>query len=179
MAGRDSFRRDSFRRDSFLRSPGRPAAALRRVAADARAALLPPDTWPAVLVTSLLVCGAHVGTFLLAVRAAGVPASAGQVLPLGMLVLLAAAVPLNVGGWGPREGVAAWAFAAAGWGAGAGAAVATAFGVLTMAAVLPGGLVLLAGWLRPRRRTLPDETAPEQMAGVVRGGPREDGAAHG
>ncbi|MGJ3561879.1 hypothetical protein ACR6C2_41015 [Streptomyces sp. INA 01156] len=28
------------------------------------------------------------------------------------------ALPLNVGGWGPREGVAAWAFGAAGLGAG-------------------------------------------------------------
>ena len=37
--------------------------------------------------------------------------------PLAMLVLLAMVVPLHVGGWGPREGVAAWAFAAAGLGA--------------------------------------------------------------
>ena len=36
-----------------------------------------------------------------------------QLLPLALLVLLAAALP-NVGGWGPREGVTAWAFAAAG-----------------------------------------------------------------
>ena len=45
-----------------------------------------------------------------------------------MLVLLAMVVPLNVGGWGPREGVAAWAFAAAGWGAAQGVAAATAYG---------------------------------------------------
>ncbi len=35
-----------------------------------------------------------------------------QLLPIGALVLLGAAIPLNVAGWGPREGVAAWAFAA-------------------------------------------------------------------
>ena len=37
-----------------------------------------------------------------------------QLLPIGALVLLGSAIPLNVAGWGPREGVAAWAFAAFG-----------------------------------------------------------------
>ena len=152
---------------------------LRRIAADARVALLQPATWPAVLLASVLVVGGHVGTFLLAVRAAGVPAGPQQVLPLALLVLLAAAVPLNVGGWGPREGVAAWAFAAAGLGAGAGAAVATAFGVLTLAAVLPGAAVLLGGWLRSRRRAAPDQPRAEQLAGVAPGSAGEDGAADG
>jgi hypothetical protein len=50
-------------------------------------------------------------------------------------------------------------FAAGGWGAGAGAAVATAFGALTLAAVLPGAAVLLAG-----RRT-----AVVQTGGTARG----------
>jgi hypothetical protein len=54
------------------------------------------------------------------------------------------AVPLNLGGWGPREGVAAWAFGAAGLGAGAGVATATVYGVLVIAACLPGAVVLLA-----------------------------------
>ena len=60
-----------------------------------------------------------------------------------MLVLLAMVMPLNVGGWGPREGVAAWAFAAAGWGAAQGVAAATAYGLLALAATLPGAAVLL------------------------------------
>ena len=34
-------------------------------------------------------------------------------LPLTMIVLLAMGVPTNIAGWGPREGVAAWAFGAA------------------------------------------------------------------
>jgi hypothetical protein len=46
--------------------------------------------------------------------------------------------------------VAAWVFAAGGWGAGTGTAVATAFGVLTAVSTLPGLVVLVAGWLRPR-----------------------------
>jgi hypothetical protein len=79
-------------------------------------------------------------------------------LPLAILVLLAMAVPLNIGGWGPREGVAAWAFATAGLGADAGVATATVYGVLVVAAGLPGLGVLVgtdapAGRGSSKRRT--------------------------
>jgi bacteriorhodopsin len=57
---------------------------------------------------------------------------------------------MNIGGWGPREGVAAWAFSSAGLGAAHGVTVATTFGVLALVATLPGGIVLIAG-LIPRR----------------------------
>jgi bacteriorhodopsin len=60
-------------------------------------------------------------------------------------VLVAAAIPLNVAGWGPREGVAAWAFASAGLGAAQGATVAVLYGVLALVAVLPGGVLLTRG----------------------------------
>jgi glycosyltransferase 2 family protein len=133
--------------------PARLRRALRGSAAEIRRAVLAPTTWPAVLLASLLVVGGLLGTFLLAARAAGVPAAPHQLLPLALIVLLAAGIPLNVAGWGPREGVAAWVFAAAGWGAGPGTAVATAFGVLTLVATLPGAVVLLVGGLRVRRRT--------------------------
>lgn len=151
---------------------------LHRVVADGRVALLEPATWPVVLLSSVLVVAGHVGTFLLAAHAAGVDASPARLLPLAMVVLLAAGIPLNVGGWGPREGAAAWVFAAAGWGAGAGAAVATAFGVLTLAAVLPGAVVVVVGWLRPRRAPA-GELPARRLAGAVPGASREDGAAHG
>ena len=68
-----------------------------------------------------------------------------------MLVLLAMVVPLNVGGWGPREGMAAWAFAAAGLGATQGVAAATAYGVMGLVATLPGAVVLAVDGLRRRR----------------------------
>jgi glycosyltransferase 2 family protein len=61
--------------------------------------------------------------------------------------MLAAALP-NVGGWGPREGVTAWAFAAAGLGASLGVATAVAYGVMVFVASLPGAAVLLADWVR-------------------------------
>jgi hypothetical protein len=65
-----------------------------------------------------------------------------QLLPVGALVLLGAAIPLNVAGWGPREGVAAWAFSTAGSTAAVGLSVAVTFGVLAMVATLPGLLVI-------------------------------------
>ena len=61
-------------------------------------------------------------------------------------MILAAALP-NIGGWGPREGATAWAFAAAGLGASLGVATAVVYGVLVFVASLPGAAVLVAGGL--------------------------------
>jgi hypothetical protein len=79
-----------------------------------------------------------------------VTAPPGQVLALALLVLLAAALP-NVGGWGPREGVTAWAFAAAGMGASRGVATAVVYGVMVFVASLPGAAVLATAWIRGAR----------------------------
>jgi hypothetical protein len=67
--------------------------------------------------------------------------------------MLAMVLP-SVAGWGPREGATAWVFAAAGLGADRGAATAVAYGVMVLAASLPGALVLVAGW-SPRRGQAP------------------------
>ncbi|WP_395655953.1 lysylphosphatidylglycerol synthase domain-containing protein [Nocardioides sp.] len=103
--------------------------------------------WPHVVATSLVSSAGHVLVFLVAARAAGTAASLSQLVPLAMLVMLAAAIPLNVAGWGPREGVAAWAFAAAGLGAAQGATVAVLYGVLALVATLPGAVLLARGVL--------------------------------
>jgi hypothetical protein len=50
---------------------------------------------------------------------------------------------VNIGGWGPREGAAAWAFGAAGLTADLGVSTAVVYGVLVIAASLPGAAVLL------------------------------------
>ena len=104
--------------------------------------------WPAVVATSLVAAAGHVVVFLVAARAAGTAASLADLLPLALLVMLAAAIPLNVAGWGPREGVAAWAFAAAGLGAAQGATVAVLYGVLALVATLPGAVLLTRGVVR-------------------------------
>jgi glycosyltransferase 2 family protein len=139
--------------------------ALRR---DLRDGPLSPEAWPGVAATSFLAVAGHVATFLVAARAAGVTTPSVRLVPLALLVLLAMAVPLNVAGWGPREGVAAWAFAAAGLGAGPGVTTAVVYGVLALVAGLPGAVVLLATWLGPRAPAQPAEplvTAGQEGAG--------------
>jgi glycosyltransferase 2 family protein len=106
--------------------------------------------WPAIALASALVVAGHAITFLIAARTAGVTAPPSELLPLALLVLLAGALP-NVGGWGPREGVTAWAFAAAGLGASRGVATAVVYGVMVFVASLPGAAVLVAAWARRTR----------------------------
>ena len=125
----------------------RPAAGpswRARLRGDVRTGLLARRAWPAVVLASALVVAGHAVTFLIAARTAGVTAPASTVLPLALLVLLAAALP-NIGGWGPREGVTAWAFAAAGMGASLGVTTAVVYGVMVLFASLPGAAVLVAG----------------------------------
>ena len=107
----------------------------------------PRRAWPAVALASALVVAGHAVTFLIAARTAGVTAPPSEMLPLALLVLAAAALP-NVGGWGPREGVTAWVFAAAGLGASRGVATAVVYGVMVFVASLPGAAVLVAAWVR-------------------------------
>jgi uncharacterized membrane protein YbhN (UPF0104 family) len=128
---------------------GRWARLARGAGSDVRAGLLARGNWLGVIAASVVVVAAHLATFVIAARAAGVTAPLAVQLPLLLLVLLATAVPLNIAGWGPREGVAAWAFAATGLSATAGVATAVTFGVLVFAASLPGLVVLAHGWLRP------------------------------
>ena len=107
----------------------------------------PVRAWPAIALASALIVAGHTATFLIAARSAGVTAPLSQILPLALLVMLAAALP-NVGGWGPREGVTAWAFADAGLGASLGVATAVVYGVMVLVASLPGAAVLVAAQLR-------------------------------
>jgi uncharacterized membrane protein YbhN (UPF0104 family) len=106
-----------------------------------------------VLVASLVAVAGHAATFLVAADAAGVHASLTELVPLALVALVAMSVPFNVVGFGPREGVAAWSFAAVGPGAEAGVATAVVYGLLSVVAVLPGLLVLVAD-TRRRARSL-------------------------
>ena len=132
----------------------RPAAGRSRwarlrsgAARDLRDGLLARRAWPAIALASALVVAGHAATFLIAARTAGATASPSRMLPLVLLVLLAAALP-NIGGWGPREGMTAWAFSAAGMGASLGVATAVVYGVMVFVASLPGAAVLAVGWVR-------------------------------
>jgi glycosyltransferase 2 family protein len=122
------------------------------VGRDLREGLLARRAWPAIAVASALVVAGQALAFLIAARTAGATAPASRMLPLALLVLGAAVLP-NVAGWGPREGVTAWAFAAAGLGASLGVSAAVVYGVMVFVSTLPGAAVLVAVWLRRNRST--------------------------
>ena len=118
--------------------------------ADIRGCVLHRKALPAIALTTVVAVAGYAVIFLIAARATGVAAPISRLLPLALLAILAMVLP-SIAGWGPREGATAWVFAAAGLGAASGAATAVAYGVLVLAATLPGALVLVIEWL-PRRR---------------------------
>jgi glycosyltransferase 2 family protein len=156
--------------------PSRWVRTLRTAGADIRDGLLAPRAWPGIVLASALVVAGHTATFVIAARTSGSTVSLVRLLPLALLVLLAMSLPTNVGGWGPREGVAAWVFGAAGLSADQGVATAVAYGVMAFVASLPGAGVLVASALHrqprrtermdPPRLRVPATAGPE---GAVRG----------
>lgn len=135
------------------RTPGRAALSRLRaaLARDLREALLARRAWPAIALASALVVAGHALTFLIAARTAGVTAPPSRILPIALLAMAAMVLP-SVGGWGPREGVTAWAFGAAGLGAHRGVSTAVVYGVMVFVASLPGAVVLVVAWYRGTRR---------------------------
>jgi len=126
---------------------GRWARVLRTGGSVIRDGVFARRNWVGIGIASTIVVAGHLATFVLAARTAGAAASMTRLLPLGLLALLAMAVPLNFAGWGPREGVTAWAFGAAGLTATLGVSTAVTYGVLVLVASLPGAAVLVVRWL--------------------------------
>ncbi len=120
------------------------------VASDIHDGLLARGAWRRIALASALVVAGHALTFLIAARAAGTTAPPVRMVPVALFVMIAMVLP-NFGGWGPREGVAAWVFSAAGLGAGRGVATAVVYGVMVFVACLPGAVVLAGSWLRHTR----------------------------
>jgi glycosyltransferase 2 family protein len=118
------------------------------VAADIRGALLAQHARLGIAFASALVVAGHAITFMIAARTAGTTAPLSQILPIALLAMVAMT---NVSGWGPREGVTAWAFAAAGLGAGRRGTTSVVYGVMVIVASLPGAAVLLVAWFRSTR----------------------------
>jgi len=126
--------------------------------------LLDVEYVPSVLALSALAAAGHAAVFVVAARAVGVTAPTPSLVALGLAVLVAAAIPFNVAGWGPREGAAAWLFTAAGLGAATGTSAAVAYGVLAAVATFPGAALLAV----PLRREN-HESTPAAEAVTVRG----------
>ena len=133
------------------RGRSRLPRAARALADDLRGGLLAPDVWPRIVLASVLVVAGHTATFVIAAQVAGSTAPLGELIALLMVVQVAMVIPLGIGGWGLREGAAAWAFGAAGLGAATGVTVTTLYAVLMLAAVAPGAGLLLRDAVRRRR----------------------------
>jgi uncharacterized membrane protein YbhN (UPF0104 family) len=154
------------------RGRSRLTRAAQAVSDDLRHRLLAPEVWPQLVLSSLLVVAGHTATFVIAARVAGSTAPLGELLALLMVVQVAVVIPLSIGGWGLREGAAAWAFGAAGLGAATGVTIAILYAVLMLAAVSPGAGLLLRDAVRRRRdRGQPCESrrpdpAPRELEAV-------------
>lgn len=131
----------------------------------ALALLVAAARWPGVVLASVVAVAGYVVTFLVAARTAGTTLAPTTLVPIALVVLTAMAIPLNVAGWGPREGVAAWAFALAGPGADRGLATAVAYGGFALVASLPGAVLLAVA-----RRNWRREPSPAAYPVVVVGG---------
>ncbi len=156
----------------------RVAGWLRLVAADLRSLGTGPASVGIVLASLLAVVG-HTATFVLAARAVGVRTPVVDLLPLALVVLVMSALPLNLAGWGPREGAAAWVFAAAGLGAASGLATAVAFGAIALVGTLPGAALLLAGRVHRGRSAQPTPATPATPPPAAVGTPGLDAVAGG
>ncbi|HEU5475542.1 MAG TPA: lysylphosphatidylglycerol synthase transmembrane domain-containing protein [Actinophytocola sp.] len=137
---------------AFLAARGRvrPDSRWGRAFDDVRVGLLARNAWPGVVALSAAALAGHVALFVIAAHAAGVTAPVTQIVPLVVLSLLAMGLPVNIGGFGPREGVTALLFGAAGLGSAQGLTAAMIYGVLGLVASLPGILMLA-------RRTAPQK----------------------
>lgn len=111
---------------------------LGREAAAVRLGLGSATVGVRVVGASIVVVACHLATFAIATAAVGARVPPLRMLAIAVVVLLAASIPVNLGGWGPREGAAGWAFAVAGFGTAAGISAATLFGVLAILSLLPG-----------------------------------------
>lgn len=92
---------------------------------------------------------------------------AGHIPVLAAITLGGMSIPLNVAGWGPREGATAWGFMALGHPPEQGVAVSVAYGLLALVSVLPGSVVLLIRLLRGTRRRRPRRGEIELRADVL------------
>jgi uncharacterized protein (TIRG00374 family) len=142
-------------------------ATIRSCGRDVRSGLLTSGNRLGILAASIGVLAGHLATFVIAARVAGVTAPLAELVPLLLLSLLAMTLPLNVGGWGPREGATAWAFGAAGLGASQGLTIAVVYGMFALVASVPGAAVMAADGIararadrRPQPKTVTAAALP-------------------
>jgi uncharacterized membrane protein YbhN (UPF0104 family) len=157
------------------RGRSRLARTARAVSGDLRGQLLTRGVWPRITLASVLIVAGHTAVFVIAARVAGSTAPLWELIALLLVIQTAVVIPLSIGGYGLREGAAAWAFSAAGFGAALGITVTILYAVLMLAAVSPGAGLLLGDAVRrhrgpassaePRRRDLVPQAREDERVG--------------
>ena len=97
----------------------------------------------------MVILACNLGAFTLCAAATGTVLPPLAVISVVPLVLTAMVLPVSVGGWGVREGAAAALWPVLGASAEAGVAASVAFGLVILAASLPGAVALME---RPQAR---------------------------
>jgi len=129
--------------------PGAAGRTARHLGRAFLRALAARNVWPRQVVFSLGTTVCNLAAFTCAARAVGAELSPGAVTALVPLVLLTMVIPISISGWGLREGAAVTLLPVAGVAASDGLAASVAFGLVFVAAVMPGIVML---WLKPRAK---------------------------
>ncbi|UJW86216.1 lysylphosphatidylglycerol synthase transmembrane domain-containing protein [Devosia sp. SL43] len=115
----------------------------RPLGASIATALFARGAWKEQLPLACLIVALNLASFTLCALATGTTLGLESIVVLVPLILCAMLIPTTVAGWGFREGAAAALFPLAGATAAAGFAASIAFGIIILAASLPGLFVLL------------------------------------
>ncbi|MEM8822105.1 MAG: lysylphosphatidylglycerol synthase transmembrane domain-containing protein [Pseudomonadota bacterium] len=118
-----------------------------------RLALLAKPVWPRQAVLGIIIASLNLAAFAACAKATGTTLSLEAIVTVVPLVLMAMLVPISIAGWGWREGAAAALFPVAAADPAAGIAAGVAFGLVILAASLPGLLWPILAPSKPRALT--------------------------
>jgi uncharacterized membrane protein YbhN (UPF0104 family) len=108
-----------------------------------RVLLIPRHSVPTVILTVLVHCVAA-GTVYVLADAIGVSVSLFHCILLFPLVMIVSTIPVSIAGWGVREGAMVVALGLVGVAPAAAFSLSLLYGLVNMAAGIPGGLLWLA-----------------------------------
>ncbi|GHA32975.1 hypothetical protein GCM10007989_31370 [Devosia pacifica] len=117
---------------------------IRNFGAALKISIFDPAVLPKQMLLGVVIVGLNLAGFAFAARATGSGLSLEAVIVVIPLILSAMLIPATISGWGYREGAAAALFPLVGLSAAAGLAASLVFGLVILAASLPGILVLFS-----------------------------------
>lgn len=126
--------------------PGPVGLAARQVRASFLKSVVARPALTRQILLSLGTTLCNLSAFAVCARAVGVDLGMAAISGLVPLILFAMVIPISISGWGLREGAAATLFPVAGATASDGLAASVAFGLVLIATVLPGFLLV---WVKP------------------------------